>query len=232
MSLIQEFFNGLIKNLVDDDKFNDPNQSVVKQHTDKLAQNGDLGFPLLTKAWLPIVRDATILNTEKIFDDSDTDYKDQLVKRSEQWPLQIEKVVCSPDRCIVFIRRRDCFAKVMHDVIVQGKNYGKSPKELGKYVTIDIDASNADGLTQYRCTLVKNVLTNLIAYSKYDMAKEAGDNVVNVIVCHPRSRQIKDGSILEWNNNHSGYMKKQLIVCGAIKCGSRMEKISAEDYIR
>lgn len=232
MSLIQEFFNSLIRNLIGDNNFNDANQNVVKQHTDKLIQNGDIGFPLLTKAWLSVVRDATIMDTEKIFDDADTDFKDQLIKRSEQWPLQIEKILCSPDRCVLFIRRRDCFAKVMSNVIVQGKNYGKTPKELGAYVAIDIDTSNADGLTQYRCTLVKNVLSNLIAYSKYDMAKEAGDNVINVIICHSRSRLMRDGSISEWNNNHSGYMKKQLIVCGSIKNGSRKENISAEDYIR
>lgn len=233
MSLIQEFFNELIKGLIEDDTFNDPLQNVVKQHTDKLAQHGDLGFPLLTKAWLPILRDATnIIKTEKLFDENDAAYKEALIQRSEKWPLQIDKILLSPDRCILFIRRRECFAKVMQAVISQGSDYGKSPKELGKLVTIDSDVTNADGLTQHRCALLKSVLTNLIEYSKYDIAKDGAENALNVIVCHPKSRQLKDGSILEWNNNHSGYMKKQLIICGPINYGSRVDKISAEDYIR
>lgn len=233
MSLIQEFFNELIRGLVEEDTFVDVYQNVVKQHTDKLVQNGDLGFPLLTKAWLPIVRDAErIIKMEKLFDENDAAYMDALVQRSEKWPLQIERALCSPDRCVLYIRRRECFAKVMRTVLTDGRNYGKSCKELGKLLTIDVDASNADGLTQYRCALVKSVLTNLIAYSKYDTGKDGGENTLNVIVCHPKSRQIKDGSILEWNNNHSGYMKKQLIICGPITYGSRGDMISAEDYIR
>lgn len=233
MSLIQEFFNELIKDLIKDDTFDDPHQNVVKQHTDKLGQNGDMGFPLLTKAWLPIVRDANrIIKLEKLFDENNAANMEALVQRSEKWPLQIERALCSPDRCVLFIRRRECFAKVMQIVLAEGRNYGKTPKEMGKQLTIDMDVSNADGLTQYRCALVKSVLTNLIAYSKYDIGKDGGENMLNVIVCHPKSRQIKDGSILEWNNNHSGYMKKQLVICGPITFGSRGDMITAEDYIR
>lgn len=233
MNILQDLLDSLIVSLVNCKAPTDSNQNVIKQYTEKLSQNGDLGFPLQTKAWLPIVKDAGHLKSYQIFEEEDTEFQNSLVRMSEQWSLKIDKIVCLPERCLVFLSRNDCFYKVMKAVLSEGTNYGKSSRKDGKMVRIDVDASNADELTQHRCVLVKSVLVNLLEYSKYEMTKEKEVKAVDVLVCHPKSRPkgLPKNSRPEEKNNNNNNAEFRPVVVGAISFGKEGDKITALEYI-
>lgn len=233
MNILQDLLDNLIVSLVNCKAPTDSNQNVIKQYTEKLSQNGDLGFPLQTKAWLPIVKDASHLKSYKIFEDDDADFQHSLVRMSEQWSLPIDKIVCLPERCLIFLSRKDCFCRVMTAVLSQGADYGKSSRVDGQMVRIEVNASDADELTQHRCVLVKSVLVNLLeGYSKYKVTQEKGVKAIDVLVCHPKSRPkgLSKGNSPEETNNNNNNAKFQLVVVGAI-CFKQGDKITALEYI-
>lgn len=227
MSLISNFFGEFVPFLLRNAQFDLVEwQNAAKQHTEKLKLNGDIGFPTSLKAWAHAI---DVPLSRKIIDETDTERQSALIESSRQWSFPIKEIQCTENRCILFLDRTKCFENVLKNVLNEKQDFGrwKSPTmESGKTFAVSLVLhSNNDSLTEHRCTLVRNVLVNMLRVSGYRLTDDANQSTVNLIVTHPRS----DNEKRQNGNETETPIEGKKIVCGIVKSE---EKLTATDYIQ
>lgn len=230
-------------------------QSVIKQHTEKLNKNGDIGFSILWKAWKNYLHSTkfSVAAGERLFDEEDSKFQSALIQASAQWPFQIERIEFMPNnRCALFLNRTDCFGKVINFVLQNAEIYGRRYNENNNNETqqnaicVDVSIFDDKTLTGHRCLLIKNVLTNLLKTNGWSVVVNDSDenqqmqqqtSVMRVLVTHSRHRLLSGVENKENDNNNNGYCVKEepdnrqitKIFCGEIKDD---HQLLAADYIR
>lgn len=238
---MDDFFTQIIRYISNDSQYHDPNQNIIKQHTEKLNQNGDVGFSVLLKAWKSYLKQSDrSCEEEKLFDESDGNFQENFIKVSQKWAFQIEKVQFMHNRCALFINRTDCFGKVINIVLQNEENYGRRNQDAGKNCySIVVNVCNDKDLTGYRCLLIRNVLRNLLKTIGYPVIESDNQNmekVSNVLITHSRNKTLTAADNKENDENNTDFLNKmkmnrqgQKIVCGEIRDEN---KLLAADYIR
>lgn len=227
MSLISSFLDEFVPFFLRNSQFDMAElQNAAKQHTDKLKQNGDIGFPTSMKAWSHAV---DVPFTQKIMDETDAERQTALIESSRQWSFPIQRIQCSENRCVLFLDRAKCFENVLRNVLNEKQEFGrwKQPTENEMIFNVGVSLhSNNDSLTEHRCILIRNVLINLLKVSGYSVAADdAHQRTVKLIVTHPRSGNEKrqNGNVAETP------IQARKIVCGHIK---GHEYLTASSYIQ
>lgn len=238
MSLVEDFFNEIIKYLIKNDQFNDLHQHVIKQHTEKLASNGDAGFSTLTKAWQQITKKEYLVEDQHIFDESARNVQLDLVEKSQSWPLAIDRIASLSNRWVLFLNRNLCFQNGIAIVLQCDQMYGYRPKERGKFINVQVSIESDNNLSEYRCTLIGKVLRNLVAYSSYELKAPGkvceAEQVLNVIISCSRNGRAAIGRKGELNNNGkvlpASGARTQIISCGSIN--GEDVKMSTLEYVQ
>lgn len=159
----------LINNLIEDiceslTGVRDAEHNIVRVHTRKLQQLGDLSFPLDTKSWFKFVDKAHIENKNVIFDCKST--KDELIQASKHWELSIDDVVIKEGNVVVYLNRRNAFKVAINCVIQQATNFGLFAAQFNRKVCIpqnSVDLSKID-LTELKIHLLQNVTSNILTF--------------------------------------------------------------------
>lgn len=229
MSLIHEFFGDLVQYLLRD-TVNEPikYENIVKQHTEKLKQNGDVGFFTLPQAWSRLCNGNL---TGKIIDENDFKAQKQLIEASQKWIFPISRIAGTDDRCILFLNREKCFRQIFMQIF-NGNFIGRNEFNDGHFRPFDVDLLlhlNDGGLTEFRCIATQKVLINLllrlVSANQSDFEFN-GKNRIDVIITHSRTRNEKERR----NANRSLINNERLkIVCGEVR-SKRI--ISADEFIR
>lgn len=230
MSLISSFFGEFVPFLLRNSHFVVVDYSnAAKQHTDKLKQNGDIGFPTSMKAWSH-ANDVPFTFTEKIIDETDIERQSALIEQSRKWSFPIQRIQCNDNRCILFLDRGKCFENVLKNVLNDTQNYGRwkhqTTENTNDIFNVNVLLhSNNDSLAEHRCTLIRNVLVNLLNVSGYRVTDDTNQATIHIIVTHPRSDNEKRQNGMTYETP----IGTRKIVCGLIK---GQENLTATDYIR
>lgn len=234
MSLIEIFFKDLIPFLLQEKQVNWEHQNVVKQHTDKLAHNGDIGFPTSVKAWLNLIdrhHDNDSLKT--ILNEMDSKFQNALISASEKWIFSIQTVKCTTDRCILFLDRSKCFQTTIKHYFTDTHQLTEPKENWHRFNVSLMVHANDDSITEYRCALVHKVLLNLLIAAGHQLTnKMAGDNTIRIIVTHSRSdlqKNMDKEKIRPVNEIIESTQNALKIVCGVVKTET---KITANEYIQ
>lgn len=226
MSLISSFFDEFVPFLLRNSQFDLAKcQNAAKQHTEKLKQNGDIGFPTSMKAWSHA---SDVPLTQKIVDEQDTELQAALLEISRKWSFPIRRIQCSDNRCLLFLERTKCFENVLMNVLNDKQDFGrwKQPMESEETFNVGLSLhSNNDSLTELRCTLIQNVLVKMLTISGYRVVDDVNQSTVRLIVSHPRSDNDKrqNGNVTE------ATIEARKITCGQIKS---QENLTATEYIQ
>lgn len=227
MSLISSFFDEFVPFLLRNSQFDMVElQNAAKQHTDKLKQNGDIGFPTSLKAWFHAV---DVPFSQKIIDETDAARQTALIESSRKWSFPIQRIQCSDNRCVLFLDRAKCFENVLKNVLNEKQEFGRWKQPTGNKEIFNVGLllhSNNDSLTEHRCTLIRNVLVNLLKVSGYQVsANDVNQTTVKLIVTHPRS----DIEKRQGENGMETPIQATKIVCGHVK---GHEYLTATNYIQ
>lgn len=210
-------------------------QTMIKSHTEKLSQTGDIGFPTTIQPWLNIIEKTQELHNKKqLIDENDEKFAQKLIDASLQWTFPIQTVILKPFRCILFLDRLKCYSSILRTVLYDDVSYGQWHQSNDKtnYAVQLINQSHDNSLIEHRCLLVSKVLINLLKVSGYEMASNVGEhqmdttNMIEILVsCARRDdpNRITRQSDIEFNNNS----KTMLIVCGSVitKSGYKTDDI-------
>lgn len=199
-------------------------QNAAKQHTDKLKQNGDIGFPTSLRAWS---HSSDVALSKKIIDETNIQFQTALIECSRKWSFPIQRIQCSSNLCVLFLDRGKCFENVLGYVLSERQGIGRWKKFSEREKSFNVDVllnSNNDSLTELRCTLIKNVLINLLKVAGYCLHDVASQSTVKIIVTHTRcdDQKMKNGATAEVPIN------ARKIICGIIKS---QENLTATEYI-
>lgn len=229
MSLIGSFVNHLIPFLLRETKIDDRKHfNIIKQHTDKLKTNGDIGFSTSIKAWLPLTNGN--LST-KVIDEIDLKFHNQLIDASQEWIFPIKRIQCTDDRCVLFLNRSKCIENILKHVLNKDTKIGCSidalnSMETGFFVSLILH-DDEDSLTRMRCTMIRKTLVNMLQMVGYMVEtdeEKSSEDTVNVVVTHSRRRDEQRKE----TKNPPNQLNANKIVCGIVKSG---QNLSAEDYI-
>lgn len=145
--------------------------NIIRVHTRKLQELGDLSFPLDTKSWFKFVDKTHIENKNVIFDCKST--KDELVEGSKQWQLSIDNIVIKEGNVVLYLNRNKAFKAVVNIAMEQSTNFGSFGPELNKAVCIPqnpVDLSEIK-LTELKMYLLQNVTNKILSFTGYNVSK-------------------------------------------------------------
>lgn len=229
MSLITDFVGDLVTFLLRETERGDQKYfNIVKQHTEKLKTNGDVGFSTSIKAWLPLANGNL---SAKVVDESDVKFQKELIEASKQWIFPVKRIQCAGDRCVLFLDRAKSMENILKHILNENTKVGhlKEPvEEMNKMFDISLLLhDNENSLTQLRCTLVGRTVTNLLLAVGYDVKEEKKDwtgQMIRVIITHSRRRDEQKRE----STGNSNQTAARKIVCGLV---NSQENVSASDYI-
>lgn len=200
-------------------------QTMIKQHTEKLSQNGDIGFPTTMQPWLNIVKDPHDLkNLKQIINDNEDEFARKLIEISSEWMFPIQTVQFKQFRCSLYLDRAKSFSGMLKTVLSDNALYGqlhRTNDTQNIYAVQLVKQSNDNSLVEHRCMLIAKVLTNILKMAGFETrpatASQGYDakRLVEVLVTSARrdgaKRKPRQNDI-EMNNN----AKSRLIVCGSV----------------
>lgn len=212
-------------------------QTMIKSHTEKLSETGDVGFPTTIQPWLNIIENPSDLRKQKqLINESDEEFAQKLIEASTSWTLPIQAIKMKQFRCLLFLDRPKCYNGILKTVLYDDAIYGQWHRINDKiiYAVQLVNQSYDKSLVEHRCKLVAKVLTNLLQASGFQMASNVGEhkidpeNVIDILVsCARRDdpQRLNRQREIEVNNNS----KSRLIVCGSVIMKSGL---TADDFIR
>lgn len=248
MTQIDEFFVQIAKFVLKKTDFSFSRaQTMIKQHTDKLSQIGDIGFPTTIQPWLNIVKDPNdVKDLNQIIDEDEDEFARKLIEISSEWAFPIESVRFKQFRCLLFLDRPKCFSGVLRTVLFDDANYGEwyrahnTDDDKNRIYAVQLVKQSEDNnLVEHRCMLTATVLDNLLRVSGIKTVTKSKDNERNannlseIFVTSARkggAKRINRQNNEESNNNNNNNSTKfKPIVCGSVvsKSGN-----SADEYIR
>lgn len=223
-------------------------QTMIKQHTEKLSQIGDIGFPTTIQPWLNIIKNPSDAQTlQQIINENEDEFARKLIEMSSEWIFPIRSVQFKQFRCLLFIDRPKCFTGVLRTVLFDDANYGQWNRSIDTdvekkriYAIQLVKQSDDKSLVEYRCMLIAKVLNNLLRVSGIETSLNSNKhernakNVLDIFVTCARrdgAKRIGRQHNMENNNNNNddNDMKFTSIVCGSVISRSGY---SADEYIR
>lgn len=230
MSLISSFFAEFVPFLLHESHCIElvECQNAAKQHTDKLKQNGDIGFPTSMKAWSH-ANDISL--SQKIIDENDTDRHRALLEISRNWSFPIQRIECNASRCQLFLDRAKCFENVLRHILIDQPDFGRWKDADDDDARVHVDLvlhSNNDSLTELRCRLTQTVLINMLNVSGYRTSDDIGHgqtNAHNLCVTHARNENEKRLSGDGTDNTND----VRRVICGIVR---GQEDMTATQYIQ
>lgn len=155
--------------------------NIIRVHTRKLQQLGDLSFPLSTKSWFRFIDKNCLENKSSIF--SCHMCQNELQEKSKQWPLNIENIVIKEGNAIIYLSRKNVFNVVIKTVMEQTNNFGSENVNSNKSVYIPhstIDFTKAH-LTELKVHLLEQVTTNILLFTKHSICRNTVENNRNLL---------------------------------------------------
>lgn len=246
MTQLDEFFVQIAKFVLNKTDFSfERSQAVIKSHSEKLWQTGDIGFPTTVQPWLNAIENPSDLNDLKriIGEENQDEFGRKLIEISSNWMFPIRSVQFGQFRCLLFLDRPKCYAGILKTVLYDdASSYGQWCRSNGSHDMVYkvqlMKQSYDNSLIEHRCMLVAKVLTNLMQASGFQMASSAmngngdGDsdnnNLVEILVgCASRDdrKRLCRRNDSEFNNNNNS----KSIICGSVTSKSGF---TAGDIIR
>lgn len=241
MTQIDEVFVQIGKFVLNQSNFTlSRTQTIVKQHTEKLSQYGDIGFPTTIQPWLNTIKNSSALkDLKQIIGDNEDDFARKLIEISSEWMFPIQSVKFKQFRCLLFLDRQKCYDGILKTVLYDDASYGQwhdDGNDAKTIYTVQLVKSNDNTLVEHRCTLISKVLTNLLRISGFEIQpieKVFGaKNVMEILVTCARrdgATRVNRKNDMELNNNTDANVKSTLIVCGSVTSKSGL---SAHDFIQ
>lgn len=206
-------------------------QTIVRQHTEKLAQTGDIGFPTTIQPWLNAIKNADQLKDFKqIINENEDEFARKLIEISANWMYPIETVKFLQFRCLLFLNRMKCYSGILKTVLYDDASYGQWHHENDTNYAVQLVKQSSDNsLVEHRCMLIAKVLKNVLKMSGFQtMPYESDVNLVEILVTHARSaKRANRQTEIELNNNSD--TKSKLIICGSV---TTRPGLKADDFIR
>lgn len=221
-------------------------QSMIKQHTEKLSQRGDIGFPTTLQPWLNIVDNPKELkDLKQIINGNEDEFARKLMKISENWVFPIQSVQFKQFRCLLFLDRVKCFGGILRTVLFDDATYGQWCDDTKRIYAIHlVEQPNEKSLIEHRCMLVAKALNNMLRTSGIETVLKANESARNAadlmdiyVTCARRdgARRVNRENAIECNNmennnnNNNNNAKWTSIVCGSV---SSRPGHTTDDYIR
>lgn len=207
-------------------------QTIIRQHTEKLAQSGDIGFPTTIQPWWNTINNPDQLkDLKQIINENEDEFARKLIEISSEWMFPIEMVKFKQFRCLLFLNRIKCYSNILKTVLYDDASYGQWHHTNDTYYAVQmIKQSDDNTLLEHRCVLIAKVLNNLLQFQTN--TEKSAENLVEILVTCARrdaagkraERQIK----IEFNNN-DGTKSRSIIVCGSVYT---RPGLIANDFIR
>lgn len=237
MTKLEEFFVQIAKFILNKTDFSFENtQTIIKSHTEKLSQTGDIAFPTAIQPWLNVIENPNAFNDLKqIIGENQEEFSRKLIEISSNWMFPIKTVQFGQFRCLVFLDRSKCYAVILKTVLFDDASYGQwhcanATNDIHKVQLMKQSYDNS--LIEHRCMLVAKVLANIMQVSGFRMASNDGDfdenSVVEILVgCANRDdrKRLSRRNSGELNNNTNA----RHIICGSVTSKSGF---TAGDLIR
>lgn len=166
MSLNEDFLCPLFKFLTNG-VFN-INHNILKIHSRKLEENGDVSFPLNFQIWKKILKTEENCNTilDYLFTCNkryqNVSCKDILLKESKNWPICLENCIFK-DNAILFLQRAVVFKLGIQRVLKEGHKFGSSHSDLKIAIEMD-DIGTEMNLSELRMKILREVTGNLVNF--------------------------------------------------------------------
>lgn len=214
-----------------------PAQTLIKAHTEKLSQTGDISFATTIQPWLNSITNPKDLHDFKqIISENEDEFARKLIEASSEWTLPVQTVKFKQFRCLLFLDRPKSYSVILKTVLFDDALYGQWYRTNGKtiYAVKFAQQSNDKSLVEHRCQLVTKVLHNLLNASGFKMVSSVAENDVDAndlveifVSCARRDDPKRDirRNDCEFNNNN----KARLIVCSSVTSKSGR---TADDIIR
>lgn len=184
--------------------------NIIRKHSKKLVQLGDLSFPLDISNWFQLLPNYTKpKDAITIFDNinrgiSLDEQCKKLKEASNNWSLPIDRITIMPQNAHLFFKRSSVlFTDVIREVLDVNKEFG-SEKYLRKNFKIESPIPEKDllnyDLTLLRLEILKNTAANLI--KKFSLDKSGlPDFVVHINLSHklPSQKTVLCGPVLNEN---------------------------------
>lgn len=155
--------NDLIENICETlTGFRSSQHNIIRIHTRKLQELGDLSFPLDTKSWFQFVDKRHIVNKNTIFECKST--KEELIAKSKDWSLSIDSVLIKNDNVIVFLVRKQTFQNVINKVMIEQGSFGSENTNsvvCAPQNSVDFSKIHLTGL---KIHLIQNFSINIINF--------------------------------------------------------------------
>ena len=197
--------------------------TLIRIHSEKLSQLGDVSFPCKTEIWLKYFPYASDLLNEEAFqlscgnDEHVEKEKQRLVEASKQWLFPILHLHIKQERCQLHLQR-NAIIQYLIPQLMQNPKYGVLKKATNKHVYLNALAEQQlerQDLTFYRSQLLYNVLQRLLQYSSWNVLQNKTDcpnqkETIELNVCSVTAKcpnniyngvTIKTGLVTDPSNN-------------------------------
>ncbi|XP_018355727.1 PREDICTED: DALR anticodon-binding domain-containing protein 3 [Trachymyrmex septentrionalis] len=208
------------------------NSSVIKVNSENLLANGELYFLCNFKAWRVLLtcskgctsilqhfahaHGATKGNTDA---DVAEEIFNQLILKSSNWPIRIQRCMLQKERICLFLNRGDIVANSIRMAIECGMTFGKA-KSTGKAFILKYQPDGQSDLTTQRLRLMRNIAVKVLSLHGHMLSTEI--NCADRYIFTSKSEGLID----------EGYKK---YICGVVKNSQTNSKeicLTWEQYIQ
>lgn len=148
-------------------------KNIIRKHTKKLDNLGDVSFPLSITNWAHFIDKKQLENPESatIFDylcpETSLDQQiDQLVKKTQNWTLKIERIKVIEDDIHLYLNKEYTFNLCIRSVQEMEKAYGFQDKVCESNIKVQCDNTETDlskiSLTDLRLQILQKVASNFV----------------------------------------------------------------------
>ncbi|KAI4458715.1 dalrd3 protein [Holotrichia oblita] len=167
MFFIDDFINKLYIYLTGKEN---NSSNIIRVHTRKLQESGELSFPLKIGNWCSLIgkndRNDTIFN---LLSETEGEDVNKLVTASQSWSLSVDKCEIIKDNVYIYLNRTSTFKAVIRSIILDNtKNYGAvlTCKDLKFSVKCDDLNNDSDDikLSELRLKLLTQIAKNIVQF--------------------------------------------------------------------
>jgi DALR anticodon binding domain len=190
----------------------------------------DFSFPISLKIWFnyaKVTRDDTGKFQDNVLlfatDDPTTNINqamEKLKSSSTSWVLLVQSLEIKNYRCQITINKAGTYKTFLNEL---SETYGRRRKAEDETLSLEIDSDVSTLITQYRLNVVKEVVKNLLSYSKFVVVNDPSIAKHKILVTS-KSNLIKDDLRLD----------RKLLTCGAVidPATKKISQEAAKDYLR
>lgn len=201
MSFIDDFTNKLYIYLTGKEN---NKSNIIRIHTRKLQESGELSFPLKISNWCSLIGKTTHQN-DTIFNFlSEIEHNDanKLILASQNWHLNIDKCDIIKDNVYIYLNRTRTFKTVIKSALLENtKTYGavSTCKNLKFSVKCDDFNSDCDDirLSELRLKLLTQISKNIIQFCDGIISETDTDfNIIFTVKSSNSSNKCLCGAVL------------------------------------